>query len=147
MIMNNAVYFIDQGLPMSKKFTSIEAYSPSFDLIVSGTTLNSFGSTGYKQVQTLTDFNKFKIFSYSTRAIIYAEKAVPSTTAGVTKYNISSILYFATQSTSYSSFAKYAFSSTDSPTSSASVMVSPELSRVHVQFYSSGSLKNVFKFV
>lgn len=147
--MNNAVYLIDQGLPNKKNFTSIDAYSPSFGLIISGNTLFSYSSnsSAYQSAQTLTGFNKFKIFSYSTRAIVYAENAVAFTTAGVTKYNISSILYFATFTTNYSSFSKYAFSSTNSPTSSAAVMVSPALSRVHVQLYSSGSLKNVFKSV
>lgn len=147
MIMNNVVYSIGQTWPLKMKLASIDAYSSSFDLIISGNTLYYYNSTKYAEVQILTGFNKFKIFSYSARSIIQAQKLVSFIAGGVTKYNISSIIYFATLSTGYSSFLNYTFSSSNSPVSSAFVMVSPELSRIHIQYYSSGQLKNLFKLI
>lgn len=130
------------SLTLINTFTSaIQASSADLVYIISGGLLYRLQSTTYRQIQTLSPFDQYKIRSLQDQLIIYGW----SSTSSAGKFNVKMRLYVCTFQTSLSIINNFNLTSSDSALNYIPVMVSPSLTKLHYVIYSSTAATHVFK--
>lgn len=130
------------SLTLINTFTSaIQASSADLVYVISGGLLYRLQSTTYRQIQTLSSFDQYKIRSLQDQLIIYGW----SSTSSGGKFNVKMRLYVCAYQTSLNIITNFNLTSSDSALSYIPVMVSPSLTKLHYIFYASTAATHVFK--
>jgi len=123
--------------------SAIQASSTDLTYVISGGLLHRLQSGTYRQIQTLTTFNKYKIRSSQDQLVIYGWSS--TTSANITTVNMR--LYVCMYQTSLSIINNFNVTSSNSPLNYIPVMISPSLTKIHYVSYAGSAITHVFKQV
>lgn len=130
---------------MLNTFTSaIQATSADLTYVVSGGLLFRLQSGVYRQIQTLSTFDQYKIKSIQDQVIVYGWS---STSSSNNKFNVRMRLYVATFQSSFTIIDNFNITSTGSLINYIPVMISPSLTKLHYVFYTDTTTSHVFKHI
>jgi hypothetical protein len=144
LLSGAAVYSIGStNVILVKNFTSIQAYSTSLSYIISSNSLYVYSNSGYTDLQAnLASYTNYKLKNYNNQLIAYGYNAT-STSA---TYSIVQTIYIAVYSQSkYSLIQSLQINSTGSPFNYITLQISPLMTKLQYQYYSSSTLTIVFK--
>lgn len=133
------------SLTLINTFSSaIQASSADLTYVISGGLLYRLQSGTYRQIQTLTTFNQYKIRSLQDQLVIYGWSST-SSADNITTVNMR--LYVCMFQTSLTIINNFNITSTNSPINYIPVMISPSLTKIHYVSYTGSAITHVFKQV
>lgn len=142
LLSGSSIYSISSsGLNFIRLFSGIKAYSSSLKFIVDGSSL--FGYTGSNFVSTpLATYTQYSIINnYQNYLVVSGSRST-----GTTTFSVQQTIFFAIFSNNnFNIFNSINITATSNPTNTVPVMVSPQMTKIHYQYYSGTTLNVIFK--
>lgn len=144
VMSGSTVYSLDStGLKSLRSFSNIKAYSSSLMFIIDGNLLYGYTSSSFVFTY-LPIFSSYNINNNLANNLIISGYNV----TGKANFSIQQTIFFVIFSNNnFNIFNQTEVGSTNSPANSIPVMVSPQMTKIHYQFYSGSNLTVVFSQV
>lgn len=139
-MFNSKVYSLSNNtISLKNTFTNIQAYSPSLEYIVSNGALFGLVNGTYSDLKVnLASYTSYKVINYLNQFIIYGFN---STSLGNGTYNIYQTAYVGVCSNGQCNlFSNFTVNSTNSSLTEIFLSTSPQMTKIHYQYYNGTSI-------
>lgn len=143
--VGNVYYSLGTSISVIKNFQQqpTKAYSDSLYYIIVGNTLYDLSSGTLKELKVLDQSQNYEIYNYLTRLALVAQ----NNTAISSTFNVQMTVNLFSLTPNLTDIANFKITSTGGPISTLVTKISPQLTKLHIQYYQQGQKTELLRDV